>query len=113
MLLSPITVVQPDLIFVAYARRAIVTEQAIEGPPDLVVEILSPTSVEHDRVRKAQVYARYGVPQYWIIAPEEQRLEVYQLHGTVYQRVAIHVGEATFQPSLFPGLTISLAQLWT
>ena len=63
VILAPATVVQPDLVFVAAGREAIVTERAIEGPPDLVVEILSSWSVLRDRVAKAALYARYGVRQ--------------------------------------------------
>lgn len=112
VLLSPLTVVQPDLVFVAQNRRDMITERAIEGAPDLVIEILSPTTAEHDRTRKAQIYARYGVAHYWIIAPQERQLEVYELATDVYHLVSTHTGDAHFQPSLFPGLTIPLGDFW-
>jgi Uma2 family endonuclease len=113
VLLSPLTVVQPDLAFVSQDRRAIITERAIEGAPDLVIEILSPTTAEHDRIRKAQLYSRYGVPHYWIIAPQERQLEVYELAADAYRLVSMHAGDDQFQPLLFPGLTIPLGDFWT
>jgi Uma2 family endonuclease len=112
VLLSPLTVVQPDLVFVSWNRRAIITERAIEGAPDLVIEILSPTTADHDRTLKAQIYARYRVPQYWIIAPQERRLEVYALETDTYRMVSVHAENAHFQPLLFPGLTIPLGDFW-
>lgn len=59
LILAPTTVVQPDLVFISNDRRHIVAERAIEGPPNLVIEILSPTTGNIDRVTKAQLYARY------------------------------------------------------
>lgn len=61
LILAPITVVQPDLIFIANDRRHIVTERAIEGSPTLVIEILSPTTHRTDRVTKAQLYTKHNV----------------------------------------------------
>ena len=112
VLLSPLTVVQPDLVFVAQGRRDIITERAIEGPPDLVVEILSPTTAEHDRQQKAQIYARYGIPHYWIVAPDQRQLEVYELTTDTYHLVSTHSGNMIFQPTLFLDLPIPLADFW-
>jgi Uma2 family endonuclease len=81
VILAPTTVVQPDLIFIGNDRRGIVTERAIEGPPTLAVEILSPTTHRTDRQTKAQLYAKHGVPHYWLIDPDQQTLEAYELAG--------------------------------
>src|SRR3990172_12492877 len=62
LILTPTTVVQPDLIFVGNDRLHIVTERAIEGPPTLLIEILSPATHQTDRLTKAQLYARYQFP---------------------------------------------------
>ena len=64
VILAPTTIVQPDLLFIAAGRESIVTGKAIEGPPDLMVEIISPWSGRRDRVAKATLYARYGVRHY-------------------------------------------------
>jgi Uma2 family endonuclease len=112
VLLTGTTVVQPDLIFLAKDRLHLVTGQAIEGSPTLVVEILSPSTHQTDRVTKAQLYARYGVPQYWLIDPEERTLEAYELTTDHYVLSVRAQNDEGFAPALFPGLSIQLADLW-
>jgi len=84
----------------------------IEGPPSLVIEILSPTTARTDRLTKAQLYARHQVPHYWLIDLDQQTLEAYELAGDRYHLVASAKGAEVFSPSLFPGLSIPLADLW-
>jgi Uma2 family endonuclease len=112
VLLTGTTVVQPDLIFLAKDRLHLVTGQALEGSPTLVVEILSPSTHQTDRVTKAQLYARYGVPQYWLIDPEERTLEAYELTTDHYVLSVRAQNDEGFAPALFPGLSIQLADLW-
>lgn len=112
VILAPTTVVQPDLIFIGNDRRGIVTERAIEGPPTLVIEILSPTTQRTDRQTKAQLYAKHGVPHYWLIDPDQQTLEAYELAGDQYNLVVKAQNAEVFTPSLSPGLSIQLADLW-
>ena len=112
VILAPTTVVQPDLVFVAAGREAIVTLRAIEGPPDLVVEILSPWSTQRDRVAKAALYARYGVRQYWVVDPDGHILEVYELEGAAYRLVGTHEGAARVRSVLLPDLEIDLGLIW-
>lgn len=85
LILDPTTILQPDLLFVFSAHQQIITERAIEGVPDLVVEIVSPTTSRTDRVTKAQVYARHGVPAYWIVDPDRENIEIYLLEGAIFQ----------------------------
>ena len=85
LILDPTTILQPDLIFVFSAHQHIITERAIEGIPDLVVEILSPTTSRTDRVTKAQIYARHKVPAYWIVDPDQESIEIYLLEGDVFR----------------------------
>jgi Uma2 family endonuclease len=112
VILAPTTVVQPDLIFIGNDRRGIVTERAIEGAPTLVIEILSPTTHRADRQTKAQLYAKYEVPHYWLLDPDQQTLEAYELVGDQYKLVVKVQNAATFTSALFPGLSIQLADLW-
>ncbi len=112
LILEATTVAQPDLVFVSRARWSIVTIRGIEGQPDLVVEILSPTTARTDQTTKARVYARYRIPHYWIVDPEARVLEAYELSGDVYHLAARAIGESDFSPALFPGLTIPLADIW-
>ncbi len=99
VLLSPIdcilgetTVVQPDLVYLDNSRLAIISARGLEGPPTLVVEILSPTTTLIDRSTKRQLYARYGVPYYWIVDPEARAIEAYSLAEDGYQLAARAAG---------------------
>jgi Uma2 family endonuclease len=84
-ILADTTVLQPDLVFVDAARRAFVTERGIEGAPTLVVEILSPSTAGTDRTVKASLYARHGVPWYWIVDPEARTIEALALREGAYE----------------------------
>lgn len=112
LILEATTVAQPDLVFVARDRLSIVTMKGVEGAPDLVIEILSPTTIKADRTTKARLYARHGIRHYWIVDPESRTLEAYELAGDVYRLIATAAGESLFSPGLFPGLTIPLADIW-
>ena len=112
VILAATTVVQPDLVFVGNDRSQVVTTRGVEGAPTLVVEILSPTTHRTDRVTKAQLYARHNVPNYWLIDPDQRTLEVYELVIDHYDLAASARDAEVFAPSLFPGLSIQLSDLW-
>lgn len=106
--LSDHDVVQPDLMVVC--DRAKITDTHIEGPPRLAVEILSPSSQRHDRVRKLEVYARYGVKEYWIVSTEPPMLEVLVLDGATYRTVAAHTEVGRVRSPSVPGLELDLSE---
>lgn len=81
VILGPKDVRQPDIVMIRRDRMSIVTRRGIEGAPDLVVEIMSPGSRQRDKVSKSRTYAKYGVPEYWIVDPEAQTLERYMLQA--------------------------------
>jgi Uma2 family endonuclease len=84
LILSNYSGVIPDLVFFRHERRdEIVTGERLTGPPDLVIEILSPGSENkrRDRVAKLQLYSKHKVPEYWILDPEKLVLEKYRLGG--------------------------------
>lgn len=68
---------QPDIIFIAKDRLFIIESTKINGAPDLVVEILSPSTAYYDLKKKFKVYAKHGVKEYWIVDPLEKSVEVY------------------------------------
>lgn len=76
----PAIVVQPDLVFIEAARTGIIAA-AVMGPPTLAVEVVSPSSTRLDAVRKRELYAQFGVLEYWLVWPEEQRIDVIALAG--------------------------------
>ena len=112
VILSTTTIVQPDLLFIRSGREVIVTERGIEGAPDLIVEILSPSSTRQDRVVKAALYARHGVGHYWIVDPEARAIELYELEEEAYRLAVKVAGGEILRPSLFPGLEIDLGEIW-
>src|SRR5262249_1272169 len=68
-------IVEPDLIVILQARRLIIKEPNIQGVPDLIVEILSPSTRNVDRGEKLRLYERSGVPEYWVVDPEAHAID--------------------------------------
>ena len=80
---------QPDLVFVSNARASIVDDrEGILGVPDLVVEIISPSSMRLDRVVKKELYEAFAVPEYWLIDPKNDAIEVFAFQNGRYKSVA-------------------------
>ncbi|HEX5416009.1 MAG TPA: Uma2 family endonuclease [Chloroflexota bacterium] len=112
VVVSPITVMIPDLLFVSTAREAIIHERFINGAPDLVVEVLSPSTAERDRRSKKNLYARYGIPHHWLIDAAEQVFETYDLSGTAYVLSGQSQGSGVLVARPFLDLSINLGQVW-
>ncbi len=104
--------VQPDVIFVSKQRLHIVQDKGIFGAPDLVVEILSPSTAGRDRGLKREAYERSGVAHYWLLDPKRHTLLALVLNDDVYSVEAELGGVAVFRPQLFPSLTIRLSDVW-
>jgi Uma2 family endonuclease len=113
VLLSEISVVEPDLLFVSRARRQILERAFVRGAPDLVVEILSPSTARRDREAKAKLYAQYGVPNYWLIDPDARQAVAYVLQGGEYRQTALAQHDEPFSAPPFPDLAIPLSKLWS
>jgi Uma2 family endonuclease len=103
---------QPDLIYLSPERLDLIGKRGVEGAPDLVVEILSPSTRARDRGLKMRRYAAAGVPHYWIVDPRARTLEAYQLGQQGYELTGKHGPGSTFRPALFPGLEIPIDDLW-
>ena len=110
--LSHDTAVQPDLIFVSKARANIIQENYIDGAPDLVVEILSPSTAAHDRATKLTLYAEAGVPEVWLLDPLAKTVEGLKLEGKKYLVDAALAGDQKLSSSQFPGWELPLTELF-
>lgn len=104
--------VQPDFVFISRERLHIISDRGIEGPPDLVVEVLSPRTQSRDRGIKMKRYAAAGVPHYWIVVPRSRSIEAYRLTESGYELAGVYGPGTIFRPELVPGLEIPVDALW-
>jgi len=110
--LSDTTVVQPDLFYIAGSQNVIIKEKRIDGPPVLVVEILSPYNLRKDRLQKLQIYQKAQVKHYWLVNPEERTLECFALRGGAYTLLVSGMDKDVIEHPDFTDLSISLEKLW-
>jgi len=83
VILADANIVQPDLVFLDHERMSRSSRRGIEGAPTLLAEVLSPGTTGVDRNVKRALYARQGVPFYWIVDPEARTLEAFRADGDV------------------------------
>jgi len=105
-------VAQPDILFISNGRRGIIHEEEIRGAPDLIVEILSPSTADYDRRYKRTLYARHGVTEYWLVDPDAHTIEVLQRGARGYRRAGLYGKGQTLKSSLLAGLEISLDEVF-
>ncbi|MBI4326217.1 MAG: Uma2 family endonuclease, partial [Chloroflexi bacterium] len=103
--------VQPDLVFIAAAHAGLIQRRAIFGVPDLLVEIVSPSSVRRDRYDKKDLYARFGVKEYWIGDPANKTLEVLTLQAGRYELHACAEEHGQLTSLVLPGLEFDLTEM--
>lgn len=107
-----ISVVQPDLFYVSGEQKLIVKEARIDGPPALVVEVLSPSTTRKDRLLKLRIYQKAKVEHYWLVNPEEKTLECFALREGAYTLVSSGMDEDVVEHPGFKGLSVPLSALW-
>jgi Uma2 family endonuclease len=107
------TAVQPDLLYIGNDRASIVTELNVQGAPDLVVEVLSPSTASFDRDKKLQYYARAGVREIWYLDPLARTAEILELGPDGRYVVAGKLsGESRLTSAVLPGLSLPLGDLF-
>lgn len=99
-ILSPQRVVVPDMMVVRRERQAIVQERGVEGAPDLVLEVMS-TRPSLDRIRKFRIYAKTGIPEYWLVDPIGKTIEVYVLDDGEYHLIGYYGDGEIARSALF------------
>jgi Uma2 family endonuclease len=102
------TVVQPDLLVVCDKGKL---GRAVNGPPDLAVEILSPSNSHRELFLKFQYYLEAGVREYWVIDPEEKKVQVHVYENGRYLST-VYREKACVSVTVLPGLEIALESLW-
>ncbi len=101
-------VVQPDILFISREKLNIIGEKNIQGPPDLVIEIISENTAYRDFVQKKRLYARFGVREYWIVIPGEELIEVYTLKDNTYMLFKTYSKDDTLESRYIKDLKIEL-----
>ena len=111
--ITPYDVVQPDLVVIpmSYIRQHGL-ENVVEEPPLLVVEILSPSTAATDCRAKMALYARFGIPEYWIVDPEKYWVDAYSLVDQAYRPIS-GTDQNHVRSRVFPGLSLAVDSLFT
>lgn len=110
--LSEEDTVQPDLLFIAQDRLDIIGEQKIEGAPDLIVEILSPSTAYLDLTKKKRLYEAHGVKEYWTVDPEQKTVEIFENTDDGFIQHTRVVESGTAASTLLDGFTVDLDDLF-
>src|SRR5439155_14302862 len=105
-------VLEPDLLFILNEHRSIIQDW-VRGAPDLVIEVLSPTTAPQDRGPKLKAYARFGVPEYWIVDPDNRAVEVYRLAQSGYPEPRRFLVPDTLTSPLLPGFALAVRDIFT
>lgn len=104
--LAPDIVLIPDVVFIAQDRRHIVGPNTVDAAPDLVVEVLSPGTRQRDLTIKRDLYARFGVQEYWIVDPEDKSMMILALQGDRFE--TLHGDEeGVYASRVLPGLRLT------
>lgn len=109
--LSDTEVYQPDIMFISKDRMNIIGEKNIEAAPDLVVEILSPSSAYYDLRHKMHVYETSGVREYWVVDPIEKSVEIYQNINGEFKLFNKALSSGLIRSALLEGFTVELEKV--
>jgi Uma2 family endonuclease len=115
VLLSKNDVVQPDLLVVTRERAGVLTDKNAQGAPDLMIEVLSPSTRTVDETLKLALYERAGVREYWMIDPDAETVRVYRRDGVrllLVQELSAAAGDVLETP-LLPGLSLPSAEVFS
>lgn len=104
--------VQPDVLFIRKERQPAPSTQVFEGVPDLIVEVISPSSIRLDRKTKFDAYEQYGVAEYWLVDPKLRGVEVYTLSNSEYALLGQYTGNDLVASSVLAGLQIRANDLF-
>jgi len=110
--LSDETVVQPDVLYVSAERTDRIGDDAIDGAPDFIVEVVSPSTSHVDTFDKKQLYETHGVREYWIVDPDTETVEVYTPGDDGYTLHRRCVEAGSVDSALLPDLTVALSTLF-
>ena len=103
---------QPDILFIKTDRLFIVTQDGIMGQPDLIVEVLSPSTYRNDRTVKKDLYCQFGVSEYWIIDPKNQAIEIYTLDVDGYTLASFAIEKGEIESKMLEGFKMDITAIF-
>ena len=112
VVLSDTDVVQPDVLFISRAREHTITDENVRGAPDLVIEILSPSTADRDVGYKHDLYSRHGVLEYWIVDPMAQTVAVHRQRGGRLELAGTFGRRDSLGTTLLEGLQLDLDDIF-
>ena len=108
VVLSDTDVVQPDVLFISRTREDRITDANVRGAPDLVIEILSPSTADRDLEDKHELYGRHGVLEYWIIDPVAETVAVHRQRDGKLERSGLFGRGESVATAVLEGLALEL-----
>ncbi|MDI6780682.1 MAG: Uma2 family endonuclease [bacterium] len=113
VVLSNEDVVQPDIIFVSKENFHIITKDNIKGSPDLLIEIISKSSAQMDRIIKKRLYERCSVKEYWLVDVDNKEIEVFTLTQTGYETYGVFKAEDTLSSVVLKDFNFNVTEVFS
>ncbi len=104
---------EPDVLWVSKTGAAVISEHYIEGPPALIIEIFSPGTAKRDKREKYDLYQKHGVPEYWMVDPVGQYVEVCVCEDGIFKQHGVYGPEDTFASPVLGGKTVDLKTIFS
>ena len=112
VVMSRFDVLQPDILFITAEHAELITTKNLQGTPDLVIEILSPSNRQHDEILKRKRYDRFGVAEYWIVDPDNDAITVFRRGASTLECVVRAATEGTITSPLLPEFTLDVGDVF-
>ncbi len=100
---------EPDFSFVKNSRKNIISERGIEGAPDLIIEILSPSTQKIDKKDKYRIHQQFGVQEYWIVDPNNKTIDIFSLENNRYENLFVATDNDTIQSQVLEGFSLDVS----
>ncbi len=112
VVLTDTDIVQPDIMFISNERSHILTEDNVQGAPDLAIEILSESTADMDKNFKRDLYERHGVKEYWLVDPDARNITILVLGENGYELVGIYGEGQTLTSPTLSGFSLNLNDIF-
>ncbi len=112
VVLDEFHVVQPDILYISKANKKIISDNNINGVPDLIIEIISPTTAYYDLVEKKDIYQRFGVREYWLVDPKRRSIQIFVLKKSKFIQDQELIKSGKIYSNVLPQLQLSIEQIF-